>query len=161
MHVDQTPESSEARVKRHLPEADVPALLGKRFQIINLWRPIHNNAVDWPLALCDYATVDAEKELIRSTLVYPDRKGETFSVKFSDKHQWYYKKDMTPDDIVLIKWYVGCCFISLHVSLHSSSYDSKDGVAKFTPHTAFENTSAPPDAPRRESIEIRLLVFYP
>ncbi len=42
------------------------------------------------------------------------------------------------------------------------SYDSKDdGVtANFTPHTAFEDPTTPKDAPLRESIELRLLVFY-
>ncbi|TFK48884.1 hypothetical protein OE88DRAFT_1663124 [Heliocybe sulcata] len=50
---------------------------------------------------------------------------------------------MTPDEFALIK-----CF------------DSKDGVAKCTPHTGFEDPWTPPDAPFRESVELRVLVFY-
>lgn len=44
----------------------------------------------------------------------------------------------------------------------SCSFDSiQDGtVAAFTPHTAFDDPSMPPDAPPRESIELRALVFY-
>ena len=37
----------------------------------------------------------------------------------------------------------------------------QDGsVAILTPHTAFVDPTTPPDAPLRESIELRTLVFY-
>ena len=49
VHIEQTPDSAAARVRRHLPAADVPVLLARRFQIINLWRPIGGEAWDWPL----------------------------------------------------------------------------------------------------------------
>lgn len=40
-------------------------------------------------------------------------------------------------------------------------YDSRtDGVARFTPHAAFDLPDIPPEAPLRESIEIRCLVVY-
>ncbi|KAF8328146.1 uncharacterized protein EI90DRAFT_3065726 [Cantharellus anzutake] len=146
VHVDQTPEAAENRVKRHLPPEDVSELLSKRHQIINLWRPFSHVAQDWPLALADYRHLDYEKDLTPVTLKYPDREGETFGVKFNERHKWYYMKDMTPDDLVLIK-----CF------------DSKtdEGISRLTPHTAFFDTAAPTDAPPRHSIEIRALVFYP
>ena len=35
-----------------------------------------------------------------------------------------------------------------------------DGRARRTIHTAFENPLAPPNAPPRESMESRLLVFF-
>ena len=42
------------------------------------------------------------------------------------------------------------------------SFDSvQDGsVAVLTPHTAFVDPTTPSDAPLRESIELRTLVFY-
>jgi len=145
VHVDQTPESARNRVIRHLPEADVPALLSKRFQIINLWRPIGYAAIDRPLALCDYSTIDPQTDLVPSTLRYPDREGEIFQVKFNNKHAWKYVKGMTPEEVVLIK-----CFDSV-----------QDGsIASLTPHTAFIDPTTPPGAPLRQSIELRLLVFY-
>lgn len=106
MHVDQTRESATARVHRHLPASDTPELLKRRFQIINLWRPIHHPAYDWPLALCDFRTIDFEKDLVPTTLKYPDRDGETLSVRFNPNHRWKYLKGMEPDEFVLIKWYV-------------------------------------------------------
>ena len=40
-------------------------------------------------------------------------------------------------------------------------YDSHtDGRPKFTPHTSFDDPTTPPDAPERESIEIRAYVFW-
>ncbi|EPT04445.1 hypothetical protein FOMPIDRAFT_1156614 [Fomitopsis schrenkii] len=145
VHVDQTTASAIARVHRHLPPSDAPALLERRFQIINLWRPISHAAYDWPLALCDYRSVDPKTDLVPTDLIYPDRKGETNSVKYNPNHKWKYLRGMEPDEFVLIK-----CF------------DSKtgDGTAILTPHTAFPDPSTPEGAPLRESIELRLLVFY-
>ena len=41
-------------------------------------------------------------------------------------------------------------------------YDSAtDGRARFAPHTAFDDPTAPADVLPRESIEIRTLVFHP
>jgi len=145
VHVDQTNASAIARVHRHLPPTDAPALLRRRFQIINLWRPISHAAYDWPLALCDYRSVDTKEDLVPTTLRYPDRDGETLGVKYNPNHKWKYVRGMEPDEFVLIK-----CF------------DSKtdDNTAILTPHTAFDDPTTPKDAKLRESIELRLLVFY-
>ncbi|KAB5591607.1 hypothetical protein CTheo_4955 [Ceratobasidium theobromae] len=147
-HVDQAPESAERRVHMHLPATDVPGLLSKRYQIINLWRPIGVPAWQLPLALCDFRSVNDSKDggdFVPTTLKYKDRDGETMSVRCNQAHQWKYLAGMSPDEIVLIK-----CF------------DSKlDGtVAAFTPHTAIDDPTTPADAPERHSIELRALVFY-
>ncbi|KEP50706.1 hypothetical protein V565_074990 [Rhizoctonia solani 123E] len=147
-HVDQTPESAERRVNMHLPAADVPALLSKRYQIINLWRPIQVPAWQFPLALCDFQTVNTDKvggDFVPTTLKYIGRDGETMSVKYSDNHKWKYLPGMNPDELVLIK-----CF--------DSQLDGS--VATFTPHTAIDDPTTPADAPQRHSIEARALVFY-
>ncbi len=40
-------------------------------------------------------------------------------------------------------------------------YDSRqDGRVIFTPHTSFDDPTTPPDAPERESIEIRAYAFW-
>jgi hypothetical protein len=104
VHVDQTAASAIARVHRHLPASDVPRLLERRFQIINLWRPIATPAIDWPLALCDYRSVDLKREVIPVKLIFPDREGETLGVKYNKNHMWKYLEGMTPDEFVLIKW---------------------------------------------------------
>ncbi|KIJ15736.1 hypothetical protein PAXINDRAFT_176315 [Paxillus involutus ATCC 200175] len=145
VHVDQTPDSATARVYRHLPSSEAESLVKKRFQIINLWRPIAHPSIDYPLALCDFRSVDPERDLVPVALIYPDREGETFGVRYNEAQRWKYQREMGVDEAVLIKCY-------------DSSKD-KD-VAVFTPHTGFRDPSAPRDAPLRESVEVRALVFY-
>jgi len=145
VHIDQTSQSAVARVHRHLPASEAPELLKRRFQIINLWRPIAASAFDWPLGLCDYRSVDLKEDVFSAALIYPDREGEIHLVKHTPNHRWKYVRGMTPDEFVLIK-----CFDSI-----------QDGsVAVFTPHCAFQDPTAPDDAPKRQSIELRALVFY-
>jgi hypothetical protein len=102
----QTPASATQRVHLHLPESDVPALLSKRFQIINLWRPIYNPAWQLPLAFCEFESVADQEggDFVPSTLKYPDRDGETLAVKYNPQHRWKYLAGMTPDEFALIKW---------------------------------------------------------
>ena len=41
-------------------------------------------------------------------------------------------------------------------------FDStQTGAARFSAHTGFDDPTSPPDAPARESLEVRMLVFYP
>ena len=112
VHVDQTTASSIARVHRHLPAPDVPKLLEGRFQIINLWRPIAVPALDWPLALCDYRSVDLKTDTFPVAHISAQNTGETMRVKYNENHKWNYLHGMTPEEIVLIKWQVAFLFCS-------------------------------------------------
>jgi hypothetical protein len=142
VHVDHTEMSGPQRVRDLLPD-EADALLRGRLQIINLWRPIRVPVLDAPLAVCDAGSV-APDDLVASDLIYPDRRGEIYSVKFSPAHQWFYVSRMEPDEALLLK-----------------CYDSQtDGRARFAPHTAFFDPTSPPGAPPRESIELRTLVFH-
>ncbi len=142
VHVDQTVTSGANRVREHLPD-EADELLKGRVQVINLWRPIRGPVRDTPLAMCDGQTV-AEGDLVASDLIYPNRRGETYSVKYNPDHRWFYFPDMTPDEAILLK-----------------CYDSAtDGRTRFGPHTAFVDPTTPADAPPRESIELRTLVFH-
>jgi hypothetical protein len=142
-HNDYTFKSAPRRVRDHLPD-DAETLLKHRFAEINVWRAIRGPLQDWPLALCDARSIDPADAVV-SELVYPDRVGETYGFKFNRNHRWFYFPDLQPDEAVLLK-----------------CYDSKDdGRARFTAHTAFEDPQRPLDAPGRESIEVRTLVFWP
>lgn len=45
--------------------------------------------------------------MIAVALVYDDREpGETYNVRYSEKHRWVYVRGMEIDKGVLIKWYV-------------------------------------------------------
>jgi hypothetical protein len=141
VHVDHTAKSGPQRVRDLLPnEAD--ELLRGRVQVINLWRPINHPVYDAPLAVADAGTVPFS-DLVPSDLIYPDRVGETYGIRYNPAHRWYYLSEQRPDEVLLLK-----------------CYDSRTDVARFAPHGAFLMPFVKPDLPMRESIELRTFVFH-
>lgn len=141
VHIDQSYKAAPDRVVRHLPEESEQLLKG-RFQIINVWRPIKTIFKD-PLGVADAKSVP-DSDLLPVQLIYPDRVGETFTVRPNEQHKWYFLYGQRPDEVTLIK-----------------CYDSKtDGRARRVPHSAFVNPATEEKKPR-ESIEVRALVFHP
>ncbi|TBU47603.1 hypothetical protein BD309DRAFT_458686 [Dichomitus squalens] len=140
VHIDQTYEASIERVKYHLPD-EADRLLNSRVRIINVWRPIANPVAHHPLAVADWRTLD-HANLVKTALHYPHRTGYTYSVRYTPGLEFYYLGGQTPDEVTLIK-----CF------------DSETDRARLTPHTAFPDAGSPKDAPHRQSIEVRVLVF--
>lgn len=78
-------------------------------------------------------------------------KGETLGVAPNEAHKFYYQKDMGTEEVCLLKCYD---------SFGEGEPDGKEGVAVRTPHTAFVDPETKADAPGRQSIEVRCLVFY-
>jgi len=111
--------------------------------IFNVWRPIRGPVQSIPLAVCDARSVRAD-ELVATDLDYGDRTGEIYQVTFNPEHRWYYFPHMEAEEALVFK-----CYDSMD-----------DGRARFTPHTAFDDPRTPPDAPDRESIELRCLSFF-
>jgi len=162
VHSDRTTASSIARVHKHAPPSEVEDLLRGRWQIINIWRPISHPAVDWPLAFCDYRSVNPGKDLVVLALVHNEHDGENYHLKYNPEHRWVYKRAMDPEDVVLIKWSVLCldrCHDS-HCLDFSFDSISDDRVAKMAAHSAFKDPKTPEGTPFRESIEVEALVFY-
>ncbi len=142
IHVDHTVKSAPQRVRDFLG-AEAEDWLRGRMQVINLWRPIRGPLRDAPLAVCDALSV-ASEDLVPSDLIYRDRVGEIYAVRFNPNHRWFYVPDMQPDEALLLK-----------------CYDSAtDGRARFAPHTAFEDPTVGVDVLPRESIELRTFVFH-
>jgi hypothetical protein len=142
VHNDYTVKSGPQRVRDLLGD-EAEALLQKRFSVVNVWRPIRGPVQDSPLAVSDARSVH-DQDLVATDLIYPDRTGEVYYVKFNPDHKWFYAPAMRDDEIMLIKCY--------------DSVD--DGRARFVPHSAFVDPTTPAGAPPRESIELRTLVFY-
>jgi hypothetical protein len=145
VHNDFTRGSGVVRARDELTARglDPVEIDGRRFALINLWRPVSGPVKEAPLALCDATTI-APEDFVASDLIFPHRVGETYSVTFNPGHRWYYFPDMTPDEALLIK-----CFDS-----------AEDGRARFTAHTAFDDPSSPSGAVARESIEVRALAIF-
>lgn len=138
-HVDQSYAGAELRLRWEFPnEAD--ELVKRRYQIINIWRPIETILKD-PIAVADADSVP-DVDLVGAEMTEDDFKGESWVVRYSPNHRWYYKHRMTPQEVLLIK-----CF------------DSDTSVARRSLHSAFEDP-AHRDGESRQSIEVRCLVCY-
>jgi hypothetical protein len=141
-HNDYTEWSGPNRVRELLPE-EADSLLQRRFAIIQIWRAINQPIQSNPLAVADASSI-APEDLLVAERRYPHRVGQTYRLKYSPRHRWFYFPRMRRDEALVFK-----------------VYDSEtDGRARFTPHTSFEDPSTPPGAPPRQSIEARALVFF-
>ena len=142
VHCDYTPVSGPLRVRQLLPE-EADALLGRRVAFYNFWKPLRRPVEEKPLAVCDITSAQPE-DMIKMILRYRERTGEIFVMRHSSGHHWWYFPRMTPDHVLLLK-----------------TYESEtDGRARFLGHSAFDHPDTPPDAPTRESIEMRTMAFF-
>jgi hypothetical protein len=142
VHSDYTPKSGPQRVRDIVPN-DAEDLLTRRVAFYNVWKPLYRRVEELPLALCDARTQD-DADLLIMELKYRERTGEIYVMRYSPKHRWYYFPQMEAHQALLLK-----------------TYDSEvDGRARFMGHTAFEDPNTPPNAPKRESIEVRTMAFF-
>ena len=135
--LSEAPKTNDALRKPPLDGVDVA---GRRFAFVNVWRPI-SEVKSTPLACCDAATV-RDDDLLTFKIYYQDRVGENYFARHYERHAWYYFPRIQRDETLLIQ-----------------QWDSAD-AAKFALHSAFADPASPPDAPARESIEVRLVVVY-
>ena len=145
VHNDYTARSGIKRLRDHFADEpdEVEALLRGRFAIVNVWRSISGLVLNHPLTLCDASSVNPE-DLVSVERRAEERIGELQVCLFDPGQRWYYFPEMQMDEALLFK-----------------TFDSEtDGRARFTLHTSFEDPNAPVDAPPRESIETRCLVFF-
>lgn len=129
-----------------------------RFAIINLWRSIVPEPVaTLPLALCDAQTVHPQ-DLVVFEIHYHDRVGENYFAKYDPRQRWYYYPNMTRDEALLIKQWDSAGELASSQGAHADI--NTDKPCTFSFHSAFEDAAAPADAPDRQSIEVRCIVFY-
>jgi hypothetical protein len=142
VHSDYTVASGPQRVRDILGREAEPLLQG-RVAFYNLWKPLYQRVEELPLAMCD-ATTHAPEDLLRMDLKYRERTGEIYVMRYSPAHRWVYFPQMQAQHALLLK-----------------TYDSEtDGRARFMGHSAFEDPTTPPDALKRESIEVRTMAFF-
>jgi hypothetical protein len=141
-HNDYTEWSGPQRAREIMgDEAEV--LLQRRFAIIQVWRAINQPIESNPLAVADARSVAMEDFMVAERR-YPHRVGQTYRLKHNPNHRWFYFPRMRRDEAMVFK-----------------VYDSeKDGRARFTPHTSFDDPTTPAGAPARQSIEVRALAFF-
>jgi hypothetical protein len=142
VHNDYTEWSAPQRVRDIVP-AEADDLLSRRFAIVQVWRPIRHPVETFPLAICDAASLSAD-DMVIAERRYPNRVGQTYAVTYNPAHRWYWLPHMRRDEALVFK-----------------VFDSmKDGRARWSAHTAFEDPTSPANARPRESIEIRTFAFF-
>jgi hypothetical protein len=156
-HVDFTQRSAE-RIAAAIYGRTHPTGPGyHRFIAFSLWRALSPPPQDMPLALCDGRTVRDDEgthntkvdvaEIPTGDALFAPIEGEENMAAatifhYSPHHRWFYFPDMTPDEVILIKF-----------------YDSARCGAWRAPHTAFRDTSRP-DARERRSMEFRGMAYF-
>ena len=142
VHCDYPENSGPTRV-RQLMGAEADTLLRGRVAFYNVWKPLHRKVEERPLAMCDVASASRD-DFVTMALRYRERNGEIYVMRHAPRHDWVYFPEMTPDQVIFLK-----------------TYDSEvDGRARFVGHSAFIDPTTRPDAPFRESVEIRTIAFF-
>lgn len=99
-HCDQSYVGAEKRLRWELPE-EADELLKKRYQIINIWRPIKTIRKD-PVAVADSFSVPDE-DLISASILENGHDGRQWIVRPNLEHRWYFKHLLGPEEVLLIK----------------------------------------------------------
>ncbi|OAP58458.1 hypothetical protein AYL99_07548 [Fonsecaea erecta] len=115
----------------------------QRLITVNVWKSLQGPGNDWPLALCDWRTLDRPSESVVVDVVYSQDFTENESVYYSPRHKWYYFKDLREDEVIVFQQ-------------TDSSLPSGGGVA----HASFHNPDTDENAAPRSSIELRAFIFY-
>ena len=142
VHNDYTEWSAPQRVRDILPD-EAETLLARRFAIVQVWRPIRHPVETFPLAIADAQSLSPE-DLVVSERRAANRIGQTYAITYNPAHRWFWFPRQRREEAIVFK-----------------VYDSvKDGGARWTAHTAFEDPTSPAQARPRESIEIRTFAFF-
>ncbi len=142
VHNDYTEWSGPQRVRDLLPD-EAEGLIARRFAIIQVWRAIAAPIERDPLAIADARSL-APGDFIPAERRFPDRVGEIYMFQFNPAHRWTWFPRMRRDEALVFK-----------------VYDSAaNGRARWGAHASFAEPATRPDAPPRESIEIRAFAFF-
>lgn len=129
--------------KRDMTEKEVAALAEGRYAFINVWRSISDEPIERaPLAVCDCSTVPKSDHFLYE-LIFPERTGENYSLRFSADHKWYYYPRQTKDECLVF-----------------TVYDKREDGPRFCFHTAFEDPLTKAQSPTRRSVEVRTIAFF-
>ena len=147
VHVDSTNNALSMLLNPLLKAANLTKPPGKRFFGFNAWRVLSPPPQDVPLTVCDMRTISTA-DLIPADAIFdapgvPEWSFEGYLVRHNTKHRWCYFSNMTPDEVLLFR-----------------SYDSVAQPLQCVPHVAFNDSTCPPDAAPRQSIEVRGYAFF-
>ena len=134
------------------PYAEFPldaAVDGRHFRIYTLWRncSFRHLVRTMPLALCDVRSVLPEDVVFAESLRRrdPPKRGYSYHLVHRRTQQWHYFPAMSADEVLVHKQYD---------SLEEASH--RRGAF----HGAVSDPTVGPDAPPRETVEVRVLALF-
>jgi hypothetical protein len=170
VHNDYTGDGAEQRVR--------DLTLQKWFQVYSVWQPLRGPVLNSPPAVLNVRTA-AKEDLIPTALIYSDRTGQNYSLKYSPSHRWHYlsgascmqafRACLWSIRIALLAWlaqstppFCACAEMIPTDVMLMKTYDphGNEKIAQLAPHSVFKNPLAPVNARPCESIEVRAMVFF-
>ncbi|KAF9765338.1 hypothetical protein IL306_002426 [Fusarium sp. DS 682] len=121
------------------------------FDLINVWRVLRGPNNDWPLAVCDYQSVNFETDTIDCDVLHESSVGENVILFRNPEHKWFYLSSQGVGDLIVFR--------------NTSSKEKRPGTCpvpkpdQISFHAAF-NTGIGASQPRH-SIELRVVAFRP
>ena len=146
VHSDIDGPGVQGKLVQLLGDEKAKEIMKHRYAAFNIWRPLGSNPiVDKPLAICDYRSIDAEKDIhpleVRGST--NTSTARTISPNVQDTHRWYYLSEMRSNEMFIFKM-----------------FDSKVDVAHYAFNTASINKDVLLSNMEQRSIEMRCLVSY-
>lgn len=68
----------------------------------SVWKPLRGPLHDWPLAVCDAATV-SEQDMMAHDQVFTDTVRENQMVRFNSRQNWYYLSGQTQSELLVFR----------------------------------------------------------
>ncbi|PVH81087.1 hypothetical protein DL98DRAFT_571444 [Cadophora sp. DSE1049] len=137
-HSDYSVDGTTLQLKSSFPGQE-KYFEGREFDMLNIWRPLSGPNNDWPLALCDFTSIDCQNDIALADILHRDRIGENQLLYHNSKHRWYYIPGQQPEDLLIFR-----------------NADST-GRKPMAFHCAFFNPDS--QGPPRQSCEVRFVAF--
>jgi hypothetical protein len=160
------PSADDTFVKTHgqrplIPAEELEQLKGRRFAIVNLWRGfIDAPIVDMPLTMCDSRTTKAE-DYVCVQFNYDTHAHETYAGGHSEGQRWFYFPSMTSGEVVLLKTFDSQGNLWKDQPNYPAFHQNEPSIpVSSTLHSAVKDPRLGADYAKRESLEVRTIVFY-
>lgn len=124
----------------------------------SVWKPLRVPVRDWPLAICDAASVD-QADFVDTDVIYPNYVAENRMLHFNANQKWYWLPDQAANEVLVFKAVDSDdCTSSRESQLRRIFTQDTNNIA--CPHGAFPLPTQDQNPSLRESIDVRLLIMH-
>ena len=126
----------------------------------SVWKPLRGPANDWPLLVCDAASMSGKSNFEPADLLYPNLLTENAPVYHNDTYKWYFLGSHRSSEMIIFKQADTLSTACLGKERTMVCKESLVLIIIGVPQCSIANPLASPDELPRESIEARALVYY-